>query len=71
MIKNHKVIKAQAAPVEYIVFSGGGAKGAAYSGVYSALVEGDMIKNIKNNDNNTINNSLKTSSTYFSKIKIQ
>ena len=41
------MIQAQKAPVEYIAFSGGGAKGAAYSGVYSALSDAGIIKNIK------------------------
>lgn len=41
------MIQAQNAPVEYIAFSGGGAKGAAYSGVYSALSDGGIIKNVK------------------------
>lgn len=42
------MVQAQQTPVEYIAFSGGGgAKGAAYSGVYSALSDGGIIKNIK------------------------
>lgn len=41
------MVQAQQTPVEYVAFSGGGAKGAAYSGVYSALSDGGIIKNIK------------------------
>ncbi|XVN43245.1 MAG: patatin-like phospholipase family protein [Candidatus Rickettsia vulgarisii] len=39
--------KMQESPFDYLVFSGGGAKGAIYSGVYKALKESDVIENIK------------------------
>ncbi len=34
-------------PIEYIAFSGGGAKGAIYSGVYAALKKADLLDNVK------------------------
>ncbi|WP_375319338.1 patatin-like phospholipase family protein [Candidatus Tisiphia endosymbiont of Oplodontha viridula] len=37
----------QETPVEYLVFSGGGAKGAIYSGVYAALAESRVVGAIK------------------------
>jgi len=39
--------KAQENPVEYIAFSGGGAKGAIYSGVYTASKEAGILDNVK------------------------
>ena len=40
-------LKAQDMSVEFITFSGGGAKGAAYSGVYAALTEGGIMQNVR------------------------
>ncbi|WP_425363374.1 patatin-like phospholipase family protein [Candidatus Tisiphia endosymbiont of Hybos culiciformis] len=37
----------QETPFEYLVFSGGGAKGAIYSGVYSALAESGAVGAVK------------------------
>ncbi|MCC8416518.1 MAG: patatin-like phospholipase family protein [Rickettsia endosymbiont of Gnoriste bilineata] len=37
----------QETPFEYLVFSGGGAKGAIYSGVYSALAESGAVGMVK------------------------
>lgn len=37
----------QGIPFEYLVFSGGGAKGAIYSGVYSALAESGVVGRVK------------------------
>jgi|SRR5690554_6628034 len=34
-------------PVEYIAFNGGGVKGIAYAGVIKALIELDLVKNVK------------------------
>ncbi|MCC8417993.1 MAG: patatin-like phospholipase family protein [Rickettsia endosymbiont of Bryobia graminum] len=39
--------KIQETPFDYLVFSGGGAKGAIYSGAHKALEESGVIKNIK------------------------
>jgi NTE family protein len=39
--------KAQATPLEYMAFSGGGAKGAIYSGAYLALKEAGIFNGIK------------------------
>ncbi|HJD65037.1 MAG TPA: patatin-like phospholipase family protein [Rickettsia endosymbiont of Diachasma alloeum] len=33
--------------IEYVAFSGGGAKGAIYSGVYAALKKADLLDNVK------------------------
>lgn len=42
-----QIKKAQSARVEYLTFSGGGAKGAAYTGVISALEENNILANIR------------------------
>lgn len=39
--------KAQETPIEYIAFSGGGAKGAIYSGAYEAAKKAGILDNIK------------------------
>jgi NTE family protein len=39
--------KMQEAPIEYLVFSGGGAKGAIYPGVYAALAESRVVMGVK------------------------
>lgn len=39
--------KAQGQPVEYVVFSGGGAKGAGYSGVHGALEDSGILTGVK------------------------
>ncbi len=39
--------KMQEKPFDFLVFSGGGAKGAIYSGVYEALKESDVVDNVK------------------------
>ena len=41
------VLNSQNQPVEYIAFSGGGAKGAGYSGVNSALIDSGIINRVK------------------------
>jgi len=46
-LKLEDLKKAQEIPIEYIVFSGGGAKGAIYSGVYEAAKEADILNNVK------------------------
>jgi NTE family protein len=47
MIDEKSEFDAQGQPIEYIAFSGGGAKGAGYSGVNSALIDSGIIKGIK------------------------
>lgn len=39
--------KMQGTPFDYLVFSGGGAKGAIYSGVYKALKKSRVVTNVK------------------------
>ncbi|MFV9873841.1 MAG: patatin-like phospholipase family protein [Rickettsia conorii subsp. raoultii] len=39
--------QAQKAPIEYIAFSGGGAKGAIYSGAYEAAKKAGILDNVK------------------------
>lgn len=39
--------EAQKTPIEYIAFSGGGAKGAIYSGAYEAAKKADILDNVK------------------------
>ncbi|MCZ6902651.1 MAG: patatin-like phospholipase family protein [Rickettsia endosymbiont of Ixodes persulcatus] len=39
--------QAQESPVEYIAFSGGGAKGAIYSGAYEAAKKAGILDNVK------------------------
>lgn len=41
------LISKQEEPVKYITFSGGGAKGAVYSGVYEALHENSVLDQVK------------------------
>ncbi|MCC8483503.1 MAG: patatin-like phospholipase family protein [Rickettsia endosymbiont of Labidopullus appendiculatus] len=42
-----EMLERQKTPFEYLVFSGGGAKGAIYSGVYSALAESGAVGMVK------------------------
>lgn len=39
--------KNQETPIKYVAFSGGGAKGAIYSGVHEALKKGGILDNVK------------------------
>ncbi|AFE51028.1 phospholipase [Rickettsia prowazekii] len=43
----YELEQAQKAPIEYIAFSGGGAKGAIYSGVYEAAKKTGILDNVK------------------------
>ena len=40
---SQKMQKMQETPFEYLVFSGGGAKGAIYSGVYEGLTDANIV----------------------------
>lgn len=43
----HELKQVQENPIEYITFSGGGAKGAIYSGVYESAKEAGILDNVK------------------------
>lgn len=43
----NQMIEAQKQPMEYLVFSGGGAKGAGYSGVHAALADRGILPGVK------------------------
>ena len=43
----NKILDAQNQSIEFIAFSGGGAVGISYSGVYSALIDSGITKGIK------------------------
>lgn len=43
----NEILESQNQPIEYIAFSGGGAKGAGYSGVNKALIDSGIIRGIK------------------------
>jgi NTE family protein len=45
--KEVNLIKMQNAPIKHLVFSGGGAKGAAYSGVFEGLCENNIMNNVE------------------------